>query len=637
MSRKHIADVAENIPLTADIGPVLKLMGDVFTKQWQTNNGIHLNKEERKDRGKKPIAEVQNSDIQIRVGNQLFTLAPSEEGKAMVSIPVGMSDKATPAIIPKEWMIGMHIDVMIDMCEGDTTLAYKWAEGMNAAINNAMQVNDDGKVKIDQSLLPDLRHPIAVGEIMNSYKRTFLSQSAGSAKLHFTIDVQELEQVEEEVEIIEYAPSTPAELLTQRANEMLADNSTLKEEQVVGEESQPFTKPEPASIEVASPQPNDVEEVVAVVADPTPPVDEIKIHIESDLEYAERIAKENEIVENPHNFKKQPTAWIKHQLAADYFNAEITINDVAELAGCHVQTIKRALEQFEAEADYTHIAEDFPDCDDASWDELGISLNDTHRLLITCERSPTGRYARGRPIRFIIKPKEDLPFDGPTVDDDAPVLKEADDTDPSLHACPDCGTSISKEQAVDDAPDWICEECHAHRMMEDEEWAEQTNERSAQRAIYEAKPIENVPTITDNPIPLEALIDDEPEYAPEQTDAEIEADYAMIEAIESGTTYERDFTPVPDSVPDSVLEGVVKAVSKGGCDNNCDAPVSFKSMTSIGERGFCTEKCWAEYVGEPVKPEGHYGLQAAYDEEVELQSTESSPLDGFNFSNAMGF
>ncbi|MDC3217834.1 hypothetical protein OAT94_02530, partial [Schleiferiaceae bacterium] len=403
MSRKNIEEVAENLDLPADIGPVLKLIGDVFTKRWQANNGIHLNKEERKDRGKKPIAEVQQSDIQIRVANQLFTLAPSDEGKAMVSIPVGMSDKATPAIIPREWLIGMYIDVLIDMCEGDPSIAYKWAEGINAAINNAMQVNEEGRVKIDQSLLPDTRHPIAVGEMMESFKRTFLSKSAGSAKLHFTIDVQELEEVKEEVEVIETVPLSPAELLSQRADAMLAnEDSTPKEEQVVSEVVQPFTEPEPALTEADDASPhesvNDVEEVVVVVADPTPPVDEI--------------------VENPHNFKKQPVAWIKHQLAADYFNAKITIKDVAELAGCHVQTIKRALEQFEAEAEYTQSFEYATEFENnETWAELGFTLNDTHRLLITCERSPTGRYARGRPIHFIIKPKEDLPFDGPTVDD----------------------------------------------------------------------------------------------------------------------------------------------------------------------------------------------------------------------------
>jgi len=628
MSRKDITEVAENIELTPDIGPVLKLLGDVFTKQYQTTNGIHLNKEERKDRGSKPIAEVQRSDIQIRVGNQLFTVEPTDESKAMVSIPVGMSDKATPAIIPREWLIGMYIDVLIDMCEGDPTIAYKWAEGINAAINNAMQVNDEGRVKIDQSLLPDLRHPIAVGEMMESFKRTFLSKSAGSVKLHFTIDVQELEEKPDEVEVIAIEPiSSPADLLAARADALLANDSTPKEEQEVGGVSHSLTEPEPASIEVASPQTDDVEEVVVVVADPTPPVDD-------------------EIVENPHNFKKQPTEWIKWQMFSLWLSNDgpletnRTIEDVAELAGCHVQTIKRVLDQFEASI----TAEDHIEHNvhGGGWTELGFNLNDNLRLLITCERSPTGRYARGRPISFRVSEAWDLPFGGPTVDDDAPVLKEADDTDPSLHACPDCGTPISKEQAVDDAPDWICEECHAVRMAEDDEWFEQTNERSAQRAIYEAKPIENVPAITDNPIPLEALIDDEPEYAPEQTDAEIEADYAMIKAMNAEAmieTYarleERDFTPVPMiDTPIAAIEG-----KNGRCVVSAE-PGKFIAMTAIGERWFASEQHWAEYTGNPVMPEGHYGLQAAHDEEVELQRENdeaTKDIDGFNFSNAMGF
>ena len=63
MSRKDITEAAENVGLSADIGPVLKLMGDVFTKQWQSEHGVHLSAEERKERGKKPIAEVQQQSL----------------------------------------------------------------------------------------------------------------------------------------------------------------------------------------------------------------------------------------------------------------------------------------------------------------------------------------------------------------------------------------------------------------------------------------------------------------------------------------------------------------------------------------------------------------------------------------------
>jgi len=40
----------------------------------------------------------------------------------------------------------------------------------------------------------------------------------------------------------------------------------------------------------------------------------------------------------------------------------------------------------------------------------------------------------------------------------------------------------------------------------------------------------------------------------------------------------------------------------------CDNEAKFSDNTAVGVRHFCTEKCWAEYNGLEVKPEGHYGL-----------------------------
>ncbi len=39
----------------------------------------------------------------------------------------------------------------------------------------------------------------------------------------------------------------------------------------------------------------------------------------------------------------------------------------------------------------------------------------------------------------------------------------------------------------------------------------------------------------------------------------------------------------------------------------CDNKVQFIELTATGERGFCSERCWAEYVGMPIQPEGYYG------------------------------
>ena len=40
----------------------------------------------------------------------------------------------------------------------------------------------------------------------------------------------------------------------------------------------------------------------------------------------------------------------------------------------------------------------------------------------------------------------------------------------------------------------------------------------------------------------------------------------------------------------------------------CNNPVAFVQNTAIGERGFCSERCYCEYVGLPYHGEGYYGL-----------------------------
>jgi len=99
-----------------------------------------------------------------------------------------------------------------------------------------------------------------------------------------------------------------------------------------------------------------------------------------------------------------------------------------------------------------------------------------------------------------------------------------------------------------------------------------------------------------------------------------------------------DFPALPEVIdtPVAAIEG-----APGRCVY-CAAPASFVHTTAIGERHFCTEKCWAEYTGEPVMPEGHYGLQAQHDEEVEmeLEAQEEERLraeNQFDLNNAMGF
>ena len=676
---------ARNHKWTPDLGSILKMAGEVILAQWHEKNGIYLNAEERKERGKIPQAEVHQSDVQVRCGNQLITFVPVKEDKAMISIPVGLSDKATPATMPREKLIGYFIDALMCAFEGDATIVRYFANGVNQAINNAMETSDDGRMKINQSKLPEFNYPIEVAEILDSFKRTYVSKSKPSTKANFTMVVQELEPVEEapqEVEVIEPEPSK-ADLVMQLADN-LASHSTLKEgEQVVGTDLHTDTKPVHALTEADDASPhesvNEVEEVVVVDADPTPPVG-----ILTPLDDEELV--EDDINANPHNFKKNPTDWIKHDLmASTQYTAPklfFSIEEVAERAGCHVQTIKRALDKFEAEAAYVHMQalHTLKDADEGTpgWVQLDVVIDDEYELIITCERSATGRYARGRPITFTIQKAlsdqelveliveqdrleeeaeqlakevfDSIPVEA--LEDAPPTLKTTDDTDPSLSPCPNCGTLTSHRDAPKEAPDFICGECHLFRLDEDEQWAEESRIRAEQNAIYEGRAIgvEPIPRYADEPEEDE----DEDEEVVEEAVADVihtsppceaftlEEAPSVLETVMSNEPQEElqpvDFPALPEVIdtPVAAIEGAT-----GRCVN-CAAPASFVHNTAIGERHFCTEKCWAEYTGEPVMPEGHYGLQAQHDEEVEmeLEAQEEERLraeNQFDLNNAMGF
>lgn len=673
MSRKDLEEEAQNHEWTPDLGSIMKMFGEVILSQWHEKNGIYLNAEERKERGKIPQAEVHQSDIQVRCGNQLITFVPVKEDKAMISIPVGLSDKATPATMPREKLIGYWVDALMSAFDGDATIVRYYANGVNAAINNAMEIDENGRMKINQSKLPEFNYPIEVAEILDSFKRTYVSKSKPSTKANFTMVVQELEPVEEapqEVEVVEPEPSK-ADLVMQLADNLASHSTPQEEEQEVGEDEHSFTEPVPALEEADLPTPpaDDAEEVVAVVADPTPPVG-----ILTPLDDEELV--EDDTNANPHNFKKNPTDWIKHDLMASTQYAApklfFSIEEVAERAGCHVQTIKRALDKFEAEAANVHMQDISTFTDEQldegmpGWVALDVNINEDWILRIECERSPTGRYARGRPIHFIL---EDTDFpeqaDPPTAEETAemvasafdsipvealedapPTLKASDDTDPSLSPCPDCGTLTSHRDTPKEAPDFICGECHLIRLDEDEQWAEESRIRAQVNAIHEGKAIgdEPIPRYADEPEEDEdeEVVEEAVEEAPSVLETvivdapreEVEAEWE--ELMKDSEPY--DFPAMPEVIdtPVAAIEGAT-----GRCVN-CAAPASFVHNTAIGERHFCTEKCWAEYTGEPVMPEGHYGLQAQHDEEVEmeLEAQEEERLraeNQFDLNNAMGF
>lgn len=549
MSKKNIEEaVGDMNEVNPETGLILELIGKTLKAKWQENNGQFYNAETRKDMKNKPLALVEDTDIQIRLGNRLITVKPAEIGKPVVTIPVGMSDKTTPATIPKDWLMGMLLDGIIVMCEGDTHIALKYIEGINCAINNAIQVNEDGRMKIDQKQLPEPHHAVEIAEMLDSLKRTFKTKSAGTAKLNFTFDIQELEpMVEEPVEI---EKPNPIDRLQAYADNLIKDipsNDAHKAIEVVHTPLQdivPTTNKEHDTVET--------DPIPSAVSDPLPVVDEVADG-----------STESPIAE-AYNFKKQPLQWITQEIIEQSNENDLTLTaeELAKIQGVHVQTIKRALDTME-KTDGVDIL-----YDGEAWHSMMLETIITgyaeespiYHLFVSCTRSKTGRYARGSPIVFKV------------------ILEDS----PEYEATRILFTTL---------PPMEIEEALEHVETDTE--------------IIEVEG-------------LDVLVFD--------ARAEAEAQWAELE---------NDMEVIPDEYfledEPSALEQVV--VERKGLCVQCSKKGTMYIETPVGGRMFCSEKCWAEYVGEPVMPEGHYGLMenvAMPKEELPIHMQDEDEIHAIN-------
>lgn len=195
MSRKRITeDIAQNLSdCPIEIGPALKLVGGLLDDKWHDIHGQSLNKEEREARGKDvPLAAVDDIDIRIHTHGKVLVISRDDPKRPGVKIPIGMSDRMNTATMPKEWMIGIPLQALISVFDDDPSYAWKVIEKMNEWIDAASVETEDGRLKIDQSLLPQPKNAVLIAEMITSLKRTFRSHSRGSAKLNLTMSVEDI-------------------------------------------------------------------------------------------------------------------------------------------------------------------------------------------------------------------------------------------------------------------------------------------------------------------------------------------------------------------------------------------------------------------------------------------------------------
>jgi len=198
MSRKKItSDVEAQLgDCPADIGPAIGLVADVLKTLWHENHGQYLDKDERKAHGKKPLAFVEETDIEIRTHGKVLKIERDNQNKPSVSIPMGLSDKITTATIPHSWIEGILLQTLISGFNGDTSYAEKIVGKINGWIDDATIETDDGRLKIDQKKLPQPKNAVVVAEMLDSMKRTFQSKSKGTTQLNLTLSVLDADHIQ---------------------------------------------------------------------------------------------------------------------------------------------------------------------------------------------------------------------------------------------------------------------------------------------------------------------------------------------------------------------------------------------------------------------------------------------------------
>jgi len=195
MSRKTMKENAKDLPvIPAELGPALKMLGAVLQDEMLERIGddAYLSAAERKN-NKKPLAVVEDTDLEIRLGGKRLRFVPAEEGKPVVKFPYGMSDKTATATKPSDWIEGQLGAALISIFDGDEQVFLALIDRMCEAIDAASIIDPEtGRLKIDQKLLPPVRYAVAVSEGLERLKRTFKTKSAGSPQVNMGFVLEDI-------------------------------------------------------------------------------------------------------------------------------------------------------------------------------------------------------------------------------------------------------------------------------------------------------------------------------------------------------------------------------------------------------------------------------------------------------------
>jgi hypothetical protein len=179
MSKKEIQMSVDDMVVEAGEGDLLIAVGTAMKAKWIAENGSMLSRDQFSKKSSEDKNATANPVVEVVTANHTFRIEHdgSDGGKTRGNAfanDFGITDKVTTASLPKDEIIARTFDRMVAMLDG--VIATAALRDIITTIQDAM----DESGKMDKSVLPPLKHPVEVAEIIALLKAQVRKPAKGA-------------------------------------------------------------------------------------------------------------------------------------------------------------------------------------------------------------------------------------------------------------------------------------------------------------------------------------------------------------------------------------------------------------------------------------------------------------------------
>ena len=184
--KEQIGDNDIPVELLA-LEPIGASIKEIIHQQMEdSGRPVYLSKDERE--GTPPLHTVGDTNIEIKVNGVTLNVSRADGDKPSVVIPVGKSDVTTTMALNHNYNYSFLLSSLAHSFGGDLDNVQQVVDILNE-IQDEATVTNDGRAKIDKTLLPDIHHKERITKMVESLTRRVKSRSKGTIQTNVSVEV----------------------------------------------------------------------------------------------------------------------------------------------------------------------------------------------------------------------------------------------------------------------------------------------------------------------------------------------------------------------------------------------------------------------------------------------------------------